>query len=468
MSRALVYGLAVTGESTVRALLRHGYDVVVADDDVDDRRRDLAGELGVELLGRPDAQVLADVIGSCELVSPAPGIPETHAVVVGAQAAGVELVSEIELAYRWEQERPGGPRPMLAITGTDGKTTTTLLAVEMLRAAGLRTVDAGNTSTPLVDAITMDLDAFVVECTSFRLAWTPTFRAQGAAWLNLAPDHLNWHRSMETYEAAKAQIWAHQGADDVAVGYVEDPIVMRRLRSAPGRQVTFGATDADYRVDDGDLVGPAGSIAPVDMMKRSLPHDITNALAASALILETGLGTTEAIAAALASFTGPPHRLEHVGTWNDVSWFNDSKATTPHAALAAIRSFDSLVLIAGGYDKGVDLSTMAVDIEGIDAVIAIGDTAAAIAAAFAGVAAVEVVADLPAAVGSAARIAARGATVLLSPGCASFDQYTGFEARGDHFRSLVVERFGAPATTTTTTTTTGATPTIAHEQGSSR
>jgi len=468
MSRALVYGLAVTGESTVRALLRHGYDVVVADDAIDDRRRDLAGELGVELLGRPDAQALADVIGSCDLVSPAPGVPETHDVVVGAQAAGVELVSEIELAYRWEQERAGGPRPMLAITGTDGKTTTTLLAVEMLRAAGLRTVDAGNTSTPLVDAITMDLDAFVVECTSFRLAWTPTFRAEGAAWLNLAPDHLNWHRSMDTYEAAKAQIWAHQGADDVAVGYVDDPIVMRRLRSAPGRQVTFGATDSDYCVVDGHLVGPAGSIASVDMMKRSLPHDITNALAASALILETGLGTTEAIATALASFTGPPHRLEHVGTWNDVSWFNDSKATTPHAALAAIRSFDSLVLIAGGYDKGVDLSTMAVDIDGIDAVIAMGDTAAAIAAAFAGVAAVEVVADLPAAVESAARIAARGATVLLSPGCASFDQYTGFEARGDHFRSLVVERFGAPTTTTTTTTTTGATPTIAHEQGSSR
>ena len=472
MSRALVYGLAVAGESTVRALLRHGYDVVVADDDVDERRRDLAGELGVELLDRPDSSVLTEVIGSCDLVSPAPGVPETHAVVVMAQAAGVELVSEIELAYRWEQTRPGGPRPMLAITGTDGKTTTTLLAVEMLRAAGLRTVDAGNTSTPLVDAITMDLDAFVVECTSFRLAWTPTFRTAGAAWLNLAPDHLNWHRSMGTYEAAKAQIWAHQGAEDVAVGYVDDPIVMHRLRSAPGRQVTFGGADADYRVDDGHLVGPGGSIASVGTMKRSLPHDITNALAASALILETGLGTTDAIASALASFTGPPHRLEHVGTWNDVSWFNDSKATTPHAALAAIRSFDSLVLIAGGYDKGVDLSTMAVDIHGIDAVVAIGDTAAAIAAAFAGVNTVEVVADLPEAVEVAARLAIPGATVLLSPGCASFDQYAGFEARGDHFRQLVVDRFGAPATATatnsTTTTTTGTTPTIAHHQGSSR
>ncbi len=145
MSRALVYGLGVAGESTVRELLQHGHDVVVADDVADDRRRELAAELGVDLLERPAADALRDLVDSCDLVSPAPGVPETHAVVGAAHAAGVEVVSEVELAYRWEQQRPGGPRPMLAITGTDGKTTTTLLAVEMLRSAGLRTVDAGNT-----------------------------------------------------------------------------------------------------------------------------------------------------------------------------------------------------------------------------------------------------------------------------------------------------------------------------------
>jgi UDP-N-acetylmuramoylalanine--D-glutamate ligase len=450
VSRALVYGLAVAGESTVRALLRRGVDVIVADDDVDDRRRTLAAELGVELLERPDADALAAVIASCDLVSPAPGVPETHAAVSTALEAGVELVSEIELAYRWEQDRPGGPRPMLAITGTDGKTTTTLLAVEMLRAAGLRTIDAGNTSTPLVDAIEMDLDAFVVECTSFRLAWTPTFRAEGAAWLNLAPDHLNWHRSMSTYEAAKAQVWANQRPDDVAVGFVDDPVVMRRLREAPARAVTFGAAGADYRVDtsgDADrLVGPAGTIALVSAMKRSLPHDLTNALAASALVLETGLADATAIAEALGSFTGPPHRLEHVGTWNDVAWYNDSKATTPHAAAAAVRSFERLVLIAGGYDKGVDLAPMAADVSGVDAVIATGDTADRITAAFSTVGVVEIVADLAEAVDRAAQLAQPGATVLLSPGCASFDQYSGFEARGDHFRSLVLDRFAASST----------------------
>jgi UDP-N-acetylmuramoylalanine--D-glutamate ligase len=447
MTRAFVHGLAVAGEASVRALLRHGYDVVVADDELDDHRRGVAAGLDVELLEAPDARSLRAVISSCALVCPSPGVPETHTVIATAAAAGVEVVSEIELAYRWEQSRPGGPRPMLAVTGTDGKTTTTLMAVEMLRAGGVRTVDAGNTSTPLVDAIALDLDAFVVECTSFRLAWTPSFRAEGAAWLNLAPDHLNWHRSMDTYEAAKAQVWANQRPDDVAVGFVDDPIVMRRLAAAPGRRVTFGTGGADYRVEDGHLVGPGGAIVAVEAMKRGLPHDLTNALAASALIIESGLGDVSAIATALGTFTGPPHRLEHVGTWNDVAWFNDSKATTPHAARAAIRSFERLVLIAGGYDKGVDLAAMAVDVDNIDAVIALGATAAAVASAFSGVSRVEVVEDLDRAVDRAAEIARPGTTVLMSPGCASFDQYSGFEARGDHFRSLVQERFATGTTT---------------------
>ena len=199
MKRALVYGLGVAGESTARALLRRGVEVIAADDDVTPERSAIAAELNVELIEKPGPRDLELLIRSSDVVSPAPGVPETHEAILKSQERGVELMSEIELAYRWEQQRSGGPRPMLAVTGTDGKTTTTLLTVEILRAAGLRSVDAGNTSTPLVDAIEQDLDVFVVECTSFRLAWTPTFRAEAAVWLNLAPDHLNWHRSMATY-----------------------------------------------------------------------------------------------------------------------------------------------------------------------------------------------------------------------------------------------------------------------------
>ncbi len=442
MSRALVYGLAVAGEATVRALVRHGHEVVVVDDTVTPERRELAATLDVELLERPGD--LDALVRSCALVCPSPGVPETHDVIDAARRSGADLVSEIELAYRWEQDRPGGPRPMLAVTGTDGKTTTTLLVVEMLRAAGLRTVDAGNTETPLVDAITRDLDAFVVEATSFRLAWTPSFRAEGAAWLNLAPDHLDWHRSMDTYEAAKAQIWANQRPSDVAVGFADDAVVMRRLQAAPGRRVTFATSGADYSRIDDRLSGPHGTIAPVASMQRSLPHDVTNALAASALVLETGLADEAAIEAALASFAGPAHRLEHVGTWNEVAWYNDSKATTPHAAAAAIGSFERIVLIAGGYDKRVELSPMAAERGRVDALIAIGATAPAIVAAFDGVARREIVDGMAEAVHLARRLASPGSTVLLSPGCASFDQYRGFEARGDHFRSLVLAAHGHP------------------------
>lgn len=439
---SLVYGLGVAGASVARALVARGESVVAVDDEVTPERAALAVELDIELTERPADAELDRIVAGCSTVVPSPGVPEHHRVVQSAQRLGVELASEIELAHRWEQQRPGGPRPMVAVTGTDGKTTTTLMAVAMLRAAGLRTVDAGNTETPLVDAIERDLDAVVVECTSFRLAWTPTFRAEAAAWLNLAPDHLDWHRSMATYEAAKARIWANQRPDDAAIGFVDDPVVMRRLRAAPGRQRTFGPTGADYRVEragtpDAELVGPGGTIAAVSAMRRSLPHDLTNALAASALVLEAGLCTTDAIGDALAGFTGPAHRLEHVGTWHEIAWFNDSKATTPHAAAAAIGSFDHVVLIAGGYDKGVDLGPMARDTSRVDAVVALGDTADAVMSAFTAVARLERAHDLADAVERAQRLARPGATVLLSPGCASFDQFRSFEDRGDQFRDLV-------------------------------
>jgi UDP-N-acetylmuramoylalanine--D-glutamate ligase len=172
-------------------------------------------------------------------------------------------------------------------------------------------------------------------------------------------------------------------------------------------------------------------------MRRALPHDITNALAASALVIESGLVGNDAVGTALATFVGPRHRLEHLADIDGVAWYNDSKATTPHAASAAIHSFRGIVLIAGGYDKGVDLSPMAAEPDRIDAVIAIGNTGPALAALFRGVDLVEVVDRLDEAVELAARIASPGQTVLLSPGCASFDHYGGFEARGDHFRALV-------------------------------
>jgi UDP-N-acetylmuramoylalanine--D-glutamate ligase len=444
---ALVYGLAIAGESTVRALLRRGHDVVVVDDRIDDTKQDLANALGVELLQTP----LDPGAFACQfdLIVPAPGVPETHSIVVAAQREGIPLASEIELGYRWEQERPGGPRSILAVTGTDGKTTTTGMAVAMLRAAGLRAEAVGNTDVPFVDAVDTDLDVFVIECSSFRLAWTEQFRADAAVWLNFAPDHLNWHASLESYEATKARVFTLQSTNDVAIGFADDPVVMRHLADAPGRRRSFGRDQGDYRLDGATLVGPHGQIADVAVMGRSLPHDITNALAASALVLETGLADAGSIATALTDFVAQPHRLEEVGRAGGVTWFNDSKATTPHAAAAAIRAFDSMVLIAGGSRKGVDLSPMATTGSHVRAVVAIGEAAPDISAVFAESTTDLVVADsMFDAVALAGERALPGDAVVLSPGCASFDWYSGYPERGDDFRRLVRERLALPGAST--------------------
>lgn len=435
-----MYGLAVAGAATVRALMRRGHHVTAVDDTVTPARAALADELGIELLDALDDDRLAALVADADVVVPAPGVPETHRLFPIATTAGVPVVSEIELAYRWEQDRPAGPRPLLAITGTDGKTTTTLLAVEMLAAGGVRAVAAGNTDVPLVEAIDLDVDAFVVECTSFRLAWTERFRGDAAAWLNLAPDHLNWHASMASYEAAKARIFSQQRADDVAIGFAADPIVMAHLASAPARPRTFGLAGAEYRVDgsgpEARLVGPQGELAGAAMLRRSLPHDLTNGLAAAALVLEPGLVGPDAVATALASFVGPPHRIELVGEADGVRWFNDSKATTPHAASVAIRAFDHVVLIAGGLNKGLDLAPLAAAPDRMRAVVAIGQAAEAVAAVFTGIAPVDTAASMSDAVERAGSWARPGDVVLLSPGCASFDWYPdgGYPERGDDFR----------------------------------
>ena len=448
MTRALVYGLAVTGSATVRAMTTRGIEVVAADDTDTVPRRALAAELGVDLRIAPDDAALNDLIASCDIVVPAPGVPERHRAMDAARNHGRRLVNEIELAYEWEQARPGGPRPMLAVTGTDGKTTTTLWAVEMLAAAGCRSVAAGNTDVPLVAAIDLDVDAFVVECTSFRLALTHRFRGNAAAWLNFAPDHLDWHYSMTTYADAKNRIFANQRPDDVAIGSLTDVEVMRRLTTAPARRVTFGAAAADYRVEDGTLVGPHGDLGAVTTLRRRLPHDLTNGLAAAALVLESGLADVSSVAAGLASFVGPPHRIELVGEVDGVAWYNDSKATTPHAAAVALAGFDRVVLIAGGRNKGLDLSPMAAQAERVRTVVAIGEAADVIADAFAGAPGNPTIlraSSIPDAVDVAGAAARPGDVVLLSPGCASFDWYPdgGFVARGDHFRDLVTARCSA-------------------------
>jgi UDP-N-acetylmuramoylalanine--D-glutamate ligase len=226
---------------------------------------------------------------------------------------------------------------------------------------------------------------------------------------------------------------------------------MAHLRAAPGRRRTFGLTGADYRVEGSgagrQLAGPDGPFADVADMPRTLPHDLTNALAAAALVIETGLAGPSAVASGLSTFAAPPHRIELVGDAGGVRWYNDSKATTPHAASAAIRAFDHVVLIAGGLNKGLDLGPMAAEPERLRAVVAIGHAAGDVAAAFAGRVSVTTAGSMADAVDRAGDLARPGDVVLLSPGCASFDWYPegGYLARGDDFRRLVRERLHVPS-----------------------
>jgi UDP-N-acetylmuramoylalanine--D-glutamate ligase len=324
---------------------------------------------------------------------------------------------------------------MVTITGTDGKTTVTTLATAMVNASGKRGVDAGNTDLPLVSALDSDAEVFVIEATSFRLRWLTRFRSKSATWLNLAPDHLDWHGDVDRYVAAKARVFEFQRADDVAIGFADDPIVMDALRSARARHVTFGrdGTPADYFERDGILHGPRGPIVAVDELWRSFPHDRTNALAAAATVLEAGVATIDGVRSALREFRGIAHRIMVVAEVDGVRYYDDSKATTPHAAVTAIRGFDSVVLIAGGRNKALDLSTMAIEPGRMRAVVAIGDSAPDVVRAFTGICPVTIATSMDEAVHAARDAARPGDSVLLSPGCASFDWYRNYGERGDDF-----------------------------------
>jgi UDP-N-acetylmuramoylalanine--D-glutamate ligase len=361
--------------------------------------------------------------------------------MVAARAGGVAIRSELDLATEWDD------RPVVAVTGTNGKTTVTTLVTEMIVEGGRRAVAVGNTDVPFVEAIDDPaIDVFVVEASSFRIAHSHRFAPSVAAWLNFAPDHLDVHASLSAYEAAKAQLLRDQAPTDVAVLNADDEVVMSH--AGPARLTTFSATRGEWTVRDGALVTPSGgTIVAVADLPRRQPHDVANALAAAAIADGAGV-PVDAIAAVLRRFTGLPHRVELVAEVDGVRWIDDSKATVPQAAAAAISGFDSVVLIAGGKGKGLDPSPLAADPGRLRGVVAIGESAAAIVALFDAVSVPVVTApSMQGAVSAARSMARTGDVVLLSPGGASQDWYSDYAARGDDFAALV-HSFGSEEVST--------------------
>jgi UDP-N-acetylmuramoylalanine--D-glutamate ligase len=451
--RIAVLGLGMTGDAVVRWACARGDDVVLVDDRPDavaDDRLVTARALGVELQDMPTGAAVDAFVAGLDLVVPSPGVPERHALLVAAERAGVAVRGEVDLGAEILAERG---HTFVAITGTNGKTTVTELTVAMLEASGTPATAAGNIGVPLLDVAGDDGagdDAaagrvVVAEVSSFQLtATTDAFRPRAAAILNLADDHLDWHRTFAAYAAAKARIFAAQGPDDLVVYNADDPVVAALAADAPGRTRAFSVVDgaaAGFRVvttaTGRVLVAADGTeLAAVDDLAATAPHDLANALAAAALALEVG-ATPAGVRAALRAFARGPHRLHEVATIDGIHYVDDSKATNVHAALAAVRSFPRVVLIAGGRNKGLDLSGLRAASDHVVAVVAIGDAAGEVEDAFRGVKPVTRADSMVEAVRAATDAAIAGDVVLLSPACASFDWYRSYGERGDDFARVV-------------------------------
>jgi UDP-N-acetylmuramoylalanine--D-glutamate ligase len=459
--RVLVCGYGVAGRSAVAALSGVGASVAVASDGPAPGEGTGAGDW----LGALD-RVPDDV----DLVVASPGYRPSHPLLVDALSRGIPVWGEVELA--WQLRADDGGAAWLALTGTNGKTTTVHMLESMLLAAGLRATAVGNVGEPLIDAVVAEhpYDVLAVELSSQQLHWAsigmgaPSIRPAAGALLNLAPDHLDWHGSLEGYERAKAAIWGGAGSGTIAIGNADDPRVAALLPAgavsftlgepAEGQLGVVGEQLVSRAFGDenagGVVLAEAGQVRPAGR------HNIANALAAAALARAHGVPAA-AVTEGLHTFVPDPHRNALVAVRHDITWVDDSKATNPHAAQASLSAYPHIVWIAGGQLKGVDDRTLGELIAGaadrLRGAVLLGQDRDQLAASLRRHAP-----DIPAimvdnvddgvmveVVRAAADLARPGDTVLLAPAAASYDMFTNYGARGDAFAAAVRELTEDPA-----------------------
>ena len=426
----LVAGLARSGVAAALALRGRGEEVIGVDAGAPDAGRLAAAGVEVHLDDSGE-----QLVTRARTLVKSPGVPQEAPVVAAARAAGLAVVGELELAWRLV------PNELIAVTGTNGKTTTTELIGHVHRAAGLPVAVAGNVGTALASLVgSVEPDATIAcECSSFQLEDTEAFAPDAAVLLNVEPDHLDRHGTFEAYRAAKLQAFARQVAVAVAVA----PAELAGGLPGAARRVTFGAPGADVaRTGDGVIRWRGAPLLAAGELRIPGPHNVQNAMAAAAVTLARGVDP-DAVREALRTFPGVAHRLELVAERDGVAYVNDSKATNVASAIVALRSHapGSVHLIAGGRTKDQDFAPLApVVAQRCATVQLIGEGAGELARALAGAGVpLHDAGDLAHAL-AAARAAARpGETVLLSPACASFDQFPDYEARGERFRALVTE-----------------------------
>jgi UDP-N-acetylmuramoylalanine--D-glutamate ligase len=434
---AAVIGLARSGAAASRWLAANGLSVYASDAADTAALRDTVAALppGVECqLGGHD---LAR-IGRAAVAVVSPGVPPDAAPVAVARAAGVEVVSEIDVGARALQNAR-----LIVVTGTNGKTTTTCLVAHLLCTAGLRAASGGNIGRPLT-ALAAEPDQphwVAVEASSFQLHDAPTLRPTVGVVTNLAPDHLDRYPSVEAYYADKRLLFRNATPESVWVLNGDDQAVGTLAGGVPGRMLRFriGApADAWYDLERRVLVCEGKPVLERSDLPLIGDHNVANALAAMLAACETGL-EAGAVVHGLRSFRPPAHRLEPVRRVGGVQWINDSKATNVSAAVVALRAMDvPYVLLAGGHPKGESFTPLVPLLAPwCRHLIAYGEAAVQIGAAFRGVVPVEIVSAFDDAVARAASVAPADGAVLLSPACASYDQFVNFEERGHRFRRLV-------------------------------
>lgn len=436
-----VTGAGLSGAAAARVLRDLGARVTVVDDR-EEAREALAAAGFAVAVGLPDE--LDQVVTS-------PGWRPSSPLLLEAAAREVEVIGEVELAWRL---RPAGAAPWLALTGTNGKTTTVKMLESVLRAAGHRTVAAGNVGLPLLDAVLAPepYDVLAVELSSFQLHWSSTLHPHAGALLNLADDHTDWHGSFQAYAEAKARVFSAT----TAIGNADDEVVRTLLRRATGNRATFTLQvprAGELGVVEGllvdrafpDVPGEATELGHLDDLPVPGLHNVANALAAAALARSFGV-PADAVREGLRSFAPEPHRNAQVAVVDGVTWVDDSKATNPHAAAASLAAYAPVVWVAGGLLKGADVDDLVrTAAHRLRAVVLLGTDRPPLREALArhapDVPVVEVerldTGAMHEVVVAARGLAQRGDTVLLAPAAASMDCFTDYKQRGDLFAEAV-------------------------------
>lgn len=455
---ALVLGLGkVTGRAVIDALLASGIRVRVHESFPASSHRTMAdefGPLGVEFFwGELPGEEAAALVDWADLVVPSPGVPPSSPVLSRALASGKRVVSELELGFAFVQG------PVIAITGTNGKTTTTTLLAHILQHAGVAAATAGNIGRPLAEAARSCDPATVLVCevSSFQLAFIEKFKPSVAVVLNVADDHYDWHTGFEDYVAAKGRITENQDPDNFLIIRAGDPGCLAIASNSHAHILGFGSgTPDEVRAElhlglgagvgmvagvvEGELVVDSASesttVLKVSDIRLQGVHNLENVMAATLAAISVGISRRD-VAEAVKAFESLPHRTSLVATRNGVKYVDDSKATNPHATLRALSGLNNVVLLAGGRAKGLDLTLLAEVASSLSGVVVMGEAAQDLKKVFSGIPTAEAL-DVEEAVRLASGMAGPGDIVLLSPACSSLDQYSSYAERGDRFKEAVL------------------------------